>query len=310
VRSAAGRSPLYDSLWRRLADETFVDELVEGGYRWDTPLRLVGGLHFLVLGGDASWDDIDGALRAHAAFLRRFVAEQGVQTNEVQRSWMLLPCFLEASRRTDVETIDVIELGPSAGLNLIWDRYRYAYDLGRWGRPDSPLLLSGEERGRVPASLLARRPRVRGRVGIDRSPIDVTTEEGARLLKAFVWPDQVWRLELIDHAIAALREKPPELVRGDVVDELPRRLRARRDDALTLVFQTAVLGYVGHEGTQRLYAALDAAAADRAPLAYVGTHAPGPDVHTHYALALRVWPGEREFVAEADFHGAWLDWRL
>ena len=60
--------------------------------RWDAPLRLLGGLHYLVLAGDASWDD--SALETHAEFLREFVREQSVQTNEVQRSWMLLPCFL------------------------------------------------------------------------------------------------------------------------------------------------------------------------------------------------------------------------
>jgi hypothetical protein len=151
---------------------------------------------------------------------------------------------------------------------------------------------------------------VRSRVGVDRSPIDVTTDDGARLLKAFVWADQVWRLEQLERAIEALRRDPPDLLRGDVVDELPRLLRMRRRDALTLVFQTAVLGYVGHEGTQRVYDALDEAAADGAPLAYVGTHAPGPETHTHYGLALRVWPAARELVAEADFHGAWLDWRV
>ena len=46
----------------------------------------------------------------------------------------------------------------------------------------------------------------------------------------------------------------------------------------------------------------------RAPLAYVGTHQPAEDVHTYWALAVRVWPGEREVVAHGDFHGEWLDW--
>jgi hypothetical protein len=264
-----------------------------------------------VLGGEASWDeDPEALVRGHAEFLRRFVREQGVQTNEVQRSWMLLPCFLEAARRARAETVDLIELGPSAGLNLVWDRYRYVYDAGAWGPTASPLVLSGDERRRVPRDMLDVRLRVRSRVGVDRSPIDVTTDDGARLLKAFVWPDQAWRLELLDRAIEALRADPPELLRGDVVDELPGLLRARRADALTLVFQTVVLAYLDRDGVRRIYAALDEAAADGAPLAYVGTHAPAPDVHTYHSLALRVWPGERELVADADFHGAWIDWRL
>jgi hypothetical protein len=283
-----------------------VDELV-AEYDWRTPLKVAGGLHYLVLEGRASWGDVPAALVEHRDFLARFVAEQPVQTNEVQRSWMLLPCFLEAVRRTGVDELDLIELGPSAGLNLVWDRYRYRYAAGDWGPEGSPVVLSGEERRPVPGELLLAAPRVRSRVGVDASPIDVTSDDGARLLKCFVWPDQTWRLELLDRAIEAVRADPPVLVRGDVVEELPGLLAGRRSGALTVVYQTAVLGYVVPEGTKRVYAALDDAAA-AGPLAYVGTHQPAPDVHTHYGLALRVWPGEREIVAEADFHGAWLDW--
>jgi len=74
-----------------------------------------------VLAGEASWDD---PVDAHAEFLREFVRTQSVQTNEVQRSWVLLPCFLRAAELLGVDELDVVELGPSAGLNLVWDRYR------------------------------------------------------------------------------------------------------------------------------------------------------------------------------------------
>jgi hypothetical protein len=273
---------------------------------WRTPLQLAAALHYLVLGGEASWDDVDGALDGHVEFIGRFVAEQPVQTNEVQRSWMLLPCFLEIARHAAVSEFDLIELGPSAGLNLVWDRYRYRYSAGSWGRPGAPLELGGEERRPVPADLLGIDVRVSKRIGVDAAPIDVTTDDGARLLKAFVWADQTWRLEQLDRAIEALREDPPELVRGDAVAELPGLL-ASASDRLTVVLQTAVFGYIGAEGAERIYETLDDAAARR-PLAYVGSHQPGPDVHTYWALAVRVWPGERETVAHADFHGAWIEW--
>ena len=95
ARQCEGRSPLYVELCRRFADDPVVTEIVGAEPAWDAPLRLLGGLHYLVLGGEAAWDD---PLEAHADFLREFVATQGVQTNEVQRSWMLLPCFLRAAR--------------------------------------------------------------------------------------------------------------------------------------------------------------------------------------------------------------------
>ncbi len=56
--------------------------------------------------------------------------EQEVQTNEVQRSWALLPAFLSLA---DGRPFDLLELGPSAGLNLLWDRYAYRVLVGDVG---------------------------------------------------------------------------------------------------------------------------------------------------------------------------------
>ena len=92
---------------------------------------------------------------------------------------MLLPCFLDVARRAGVEIIDLLELGSSAGLNLLWDRYRYRYEAGTWGATNAPLSLSGEERP-VPRSCCVR-PRVRHRRGVDLSPIDLTRPEDTLL---------------------------------------------------------------------------------------------------------------------------------
>jgi hypothetical protein len=292
---------LYEELWRALADEPLVDTIV-GEYAWDTPLKLSAGLHYLVLDERASRDAVPEALVEQGDFLRRFVAEQGVQTNEVQRCWMLLPCFLAAARSTSAETLDLIELGPSAGLNLVWDRYRYRYAEGGWGAAGAQVELRGEERRPVPGELLRVAPLVRGRVGIDRAPLDVTSDESARLLRSFVWPDQHWRLELFDSAIEALRRDPPELVQGDFVELLPELLAQRRPDGLTVVFETAALGYLDAAGRARVDEALGRAGAE-GPLAFVS--------NPHLGMRLQLWPGgEAEVLAQADFHGAWLEWFL
>ena len=73
-----------------------------------------------------------------------------MQTNEVQRAWALLPGFLSVA---DGRPFDLLELGPSAGLNLVWDRYRYRYATGTWG--DGALELAGDDRTPPPAELLA-----------------------------------------------------------------------------------------------------------------------------------------------------------
>jgi hypothetical protein len=221
---------------------------------------------------------------------------------------MLLPCFLEVARRTGADQFDLIELGPSAGFNLLWDDYRYRYVNGTWGPAGAQLELAGEERRAVPRELLRLLPHVRSRVGIDSEPLDVTRPDATLLLKAFVWPDQEWRLELLDRAVGAVRGRRPPIVKGDVVEELPRLLAARRRDGLTLVYQTAVLGYLPSERRHLVFEALDAAGANGG-LAYVGTHSPLDESETYYGLAVALWPGgAREVVAHADFHGSWLEW--
>jgi hypothetical protein len=297
---------LYAELCRRFATDPVAGEIVGPKPSWEQPLRLLGGLHYLVLAGEASWDD---PLEVHREFLTAFVRSHGVQTNEVQRSWILAPLFLRVAQRTEAEVLDLVELGPSAGLNLTWDRYRLLYDAGEWGPREARLTLSGEEKKTVPGELLDVEPRVRGRIGIDLDPIDVTTDEGARLLKCFVWAGQDERLERLDRAIEALREDPPELTRGDMVEELPEVLAARAGDAITIVFATASLGYLPADGVTRIRATLEEAGrAGRLVFVHSGTGRTG---ERHWGLRIVYYPGaEREFAGEADYHGAWIDWWL
>jgi hypothetical protein len=273
---------------------------------WDLPMRLLGGLNYLVLEGSASWDDVRGALAEQREWLARFVAEQGVQTNEVQRCFGLLPAFLTLDGE---RPLDVIELGPSAGLNLCWHRYRYRYAAGRWGPESAALELCGAERPGPRAELLARRPQVRRRLGIDLEPVDVTTEEGSRLLQCFVWAGQTERLERLRRAIEVLREDPPELVRGDYVELLPGLLAERDPDALTVVFQIASTAYLADGERKRLYAALGEAGREGSLAFLNATRAAPGFADDCYGLQLRVWPGEPRYVGHMDFHGEWVSWQ-
>lgn len=300
-------SQLYADVCRRLATDPAVDDVIEDE-RWDRPLQLLGGLHYLALSrGIDPWSDPPAAVVEHADWLRGFIAKQGVQTNEVQRSWVLLPCFLEIARRTGIEVFDLIELGSSAGLNLVWDRYRYRYEAGEWGDPDAPLELEGEERRPVPAELLRAQPRVRHRRGLDISPIDVARPEGALLLKSFVWADQPARLERLDRAVETLRPAPPALEQGNIVDLLPSLLAERQLGALTVVYASAVLSYLG-ESQAEVKSALEHAGR-QFPLAFLWTGRPKEDEHSYWGLWAHLWPeGEELLLAHAGFHGHWLEW--
>ncbi len=312
-------SPVYARLAARLADDPApAHPIVGDDLSWDLGLRLFAAVHYHVLTGAApralsgEWSDFVTALEANGESLRRFVREQGVQTNETQRCVALVPAFLTLARDSGLP-LDLVELGPSAGLNLVFDRYRYTYAEGGFGDPDARLSFSANERGRVPAELLRTPLEIRGRRGIDLAPIDVATADGSVLLHSFLWPGLTERAARLDAAVATFLESPvrPALLRGDYVSALPDVLAQRSSETLTVVFQTASTGYLPQERYDLLLGVLEAAGADGRPLAWVSTRRREESESgegDRWELELRLWPAPARLVALVDFHGNWVDW--
>jgi hypothetical protein len=303
-------SKLYASLARTYADDPLVAEIVgDRKPAWEAPLRLFGAVHYLELAGVVRhpWPKFRGVLESHRDWITRFVAEQPVQTNEVQRCWALLPAFLTIA---DYRPLRLIELGPSAGLNLFWDRHRYRYGDLVWGPLNARLQLTGEARGGPPRELFERRVDVRRRIGIDRRPIDVTSEHGANLLEAFVWADQTGRLDRLRRAIELVREDPPEILEGDYVEILPALLERRDPEALTVVFHSASAVYLRKEDAERLRQTMEQAG-EVGPLAWVSFESDeieAADYH-RFALEIQTWPGgERRRLARLDGHANSMVW--
>jgi hypothetical protein len=305
-----GGSPLYARLACGYADDPRLAGIVaDHEPRWEVPLRVFAAVHYLALTGRVQdpWPSFGDVLDAHADELARFVAEQPVQTNEVQRCWGLLPGFLSAADRS--RTFSLLELGPSAGLNLFWDHYRYHYPEAVWGPADAPIELSGRARGGPPAELFERDVQVVRRLGIDRHPVDVTEEAGAKLLEAFVWADQPARIERLRRAIDVVRKNPPELIQGDYVELLPKVLTERQDDALTVVYHSVSVVYLSQAVRDRLREEIEEAG-KQGPLAWLSYESveetPGYYV---FMLDLQTWPGgERRRLARLDGHANTLEW--
>jgi len=118
------------------------------------PLRFTAALHRLVLarqapslalyyptvGGTAppeqAWPAARQALARHLPLVRALVGLP-CQTNEVGRAVPLLVGLLHIARRTGAP-LRLLEIGASAGLNLLVDCYRYGE---AYGPPDSPCRL-------------------------------------------------------------------------------------------------------------------------------------------------------------------------
>jgi len=299
---------------------------VRGLFADATPLRFLGGLHFLVLSGDAP--ELAGeyppsraepdpgrlaellvrtALEQHGA-LARFLTSPP-QTNEVNRSVCLLGGFLTVARRAGLP-LRCLEIGASAGLNLNWDRYRYDLgDLGAWGDRDSPVRLTTDWSGAPPPFDLAAT--VVERRGCDQNPIDVTCPEQALRLKAYVWPDQAERMARLDNAIALARLHPPRVEAADAAAWVLAHARGEPGTA-TVLYHSVVWSYLPPETQTAVAGAIVAAgesATSAAPVAWLAMEPNPADLSAPMELKLNFWPGgDQTLLARVHPHGAKVSW--
>ncbi|MFJ8685128.1 DUF2332 domain-containing protein [Micromonospora wenchangensis] len=231
TREAHGVSPAYERLAHAVARDDELLALLDGlPPARRQPQLLLGVVRWL--GGPV---DDPAAFRAHTVAhwpaVRAAMLNRAVQTNEAGRCAALLPVLAALP-----QPLALLEVGASAGLCLYPDRYAYRYgdDLLGAGEPVLDCTLTGT----VPPT---RRPEVVWRAGLDLNPLDVTDPADVAWLDALIWPEHTHRRSRLRAAAAVAAADPPELVRGDLVDDLPA-LAARAPAGATLVvLHTSVL---------------------------------------------------------------------
>jgi hypothetical protein len=291
------------------------------------PLRLAGTLNHMRLAGEgrlaavwpphdaddaALWNAVDAILRDRPADVLAGL-DSAPQTNEVRRSAALILAAHWLAQRTGLPLV-LSELGASAGLNLMFDRFALATPDGPRGAETAALDLAPDWRGgpAPPFAVPAPTPfRVIERRGVDLSPVDPADPVGRRRLLAYIWPDQPHRLALTEAALAIARAP---VDRADAVDWLATRLTPR-PGALHLVYHTIAWQYFPAEAQARgaaLLAAAGRAATPDAPLAHLAVEADGRDPGA--GIALHLWDGHTADgvsvpLGRMDYHGRWIDWQ-
>ncbi|MEZ5987575.1 MAG: DUF2332 domain-containing protein [Planctomycetota bacterium] len=249
---------------------------------------------------------------AHRADVTALMHARRTQTNEVGRCGPLLTAMPPGP-------LALVEVGASAGLNLMLDRYRYDYGGGReLGDPGSRVRIRCRLRGSgVPTLHL---PEVVWRRGLDLDPVDVREQARSRWLLACVWPEHVERRARLEAALAQCRRDPPRVDRGDLCDDLEAVLAEAPSDATLVVFHSAVLWYQTAERRQRFVELLAGWGRDR-ELVHVSSEDPGviadvevppSEVDGLRVLLVRTRYGrgrpERRLLGVAHAHGAELEW--
>ena len=165
--------------------------------------------------------------------------------------------------RAGARPVGLVEVGASAGLNLLLDRYEYRYDPGGTVGGPAAVRLACQIRGDVPPPLPAALPRIETRAGLDMHPVDVTDRDQARWLVACQWPDQLDRLHRVRAAVALAHTDPPTVVQGDAVDDVARLVDTVPDHALPVVVTTWVMAYLPEDRQVAFLTELDRLGAGR-----------------------------------------------
>jgi hypothetical protein len=133
----------------------------------------------------------------YRAALIELVSSRLVQTNVPGRCAVLLPAFMTVTRLAGGIPLALVEVGASAGLNLLFDRYSYDYGAGRFaGDPKSPVQFQCVWRSTAGPPAPREMPQVATRVGIDLNPIHASDPESLLWLqfvpRSSLVPREAW----------------------------------------------------------------------------------------------------------------------
>ena len=285
------------------------------------PLRITGGIHWLHLSGrepalepiyrGISADDvaiITDAMTAHEAQLLPWL-DGPPQTNEAGRSSNFIAAMLWLASRGVPARFQCLEIGSSAGINLMLDRCHY--DLGGVEvGPENPVMrFKPDWQGASPPD---ENIEIISTKGCDVAPVDLTDPNQSQRLKAYIWPEHTVRFERMEAAIRAATERKPDLNRMNAADFVEQELARPQEAGTTrLLMHSIVWQYVPADQQDRVTAAMEAAGARAtadAPLAWVSVEA-DRTVHRHN-LKVRYWPGGEEAtqLTWSHAHGADIEW--
>jgi hypothetical protein len=325
-------SPFYAALLELMARDaeaggpvlTLLGPHAEEGFGAAYPIRLLGGVHRMVLGGeapalaahfvttggdgdaDAVWPAYRDLLAAQPDTLLDTL-RRPPQTNEVGRSASLAGGMAVVARSTGLP-LRLLEIGTSAALNLRVDRYWYEQDGIGWGDPSSKVRFTD-------LWAPARPPFEAGTViatrrGCDRDPIDASSDDAALTLLSYVWPGQDERFRTLRDALAIATTFPVAVDRAEAGEWLPAQLAEAHSGVATVAMHSVFWQYLPLATQESIVASLAAAGARataEAPLAWLRLEP--SERGNSVELRLTSWPGGDEaLLAKAGFHAGRVTW--
>lgn len=257
VEASSNRSPLETSLL-----------LMAGIHRevlLDSPGTEELRAYYPSVGGTKPYTDNDlprifrHAVESKMDSITSTLQNDTVQTNETGRGYFwLFPTIV-----TRWSSIHLVDLGASAGLNLVADQRRFtSLNQSRNGSVSLGLAKSTQFFVECEPNVPRLRetepaiPDILTRHGCDLNPFPLKTERDRATLESFVWADQVERLHRLDEGIEAFRkiatEMPINVWPANLPDDLPVFLDSLplKEEAPVIIYNTYMSPYLRDEGKE------------------------------------------------------------
>lgn len=263
-------------------------------------VRLIGG-------APESADALEATVENRGDAVRQVMLTHVTQTNEPARCAVLLPALAQLPG-----PLALIEVGASAGLCLLPDRYAYDYDGAEIAPASSGLgpapVFPCQVNDRTPVP--QRNVDVVWRAGLDLNPLDVKSDADVAWLETLVWPEHRARADRLKAALHVASGDPPPLVKGNLLEDLDALAKSAPEHATLVIYHTAVLGYVSALQDRESFAsnvqAMNAVwISNEAPGVFpdIAEHAPPPPSRGMFLLAV-----DGVATAWTDPHGRSLHW--
>jgi len=288
------------------------------------PLRLTGGMHHLHLTGkeqrlsaiytgevteQAAIDDIvKQVVHDHDDQLLPWF-DNPPQTNEAGRSSSFMSALLWLSGKIGPK-FELLEIGGSAGVNTMMERYHYDLNGVEVGPVDSPMRIRPDWRGPPPPKNPVDIVSVKA---CDQNPIDLTDDDISGRLKGYIWPEMPERFKRMEAAISLAKNNPPDLVKADAADWVETQLQEPQESGVTRVLMHSIVWqYLPQQTKNRITEAMEKAgenATEDKPLAWISSETNRKTFR--HELIVRHWPGGEDPVnlGHAHAHGMWLNWK-
>ncbi|AND41465.1 DUF2332 domain-containing protein, partial [Cytobacillus oceanisediminis] len=323
-RECKGSSLLYEYLSNKIARDDGLLEICSNAPEGQPiPNLLFGAVHFLLLKGmehplkeyypsivnnpksyNESFELFKDFCFKYRDEIESILKTRLVQTNEVRRCAYLYPAFCTIYEKAK-KPLYLVEIGTSAGLQLLWDKYSYSYGQNNiYGSIDSKLNITAEIKGEITPILHSTPPPVSARIGLDLNTIDLNDIEENLWLKSLIWTEHSERLFMFEEAANYIKENPISLIDGDGISLLSKYVEKVPKESVICIFHTHVANQMPLEMKKNLLKTVKDIGKVR-DVFHIYNNVQDRYLHLDYYLD---GIESQNTIAETDGHGRWFEW--